>query len=301
MEQTQNTPNMAVILQQLRDEIATLQNQVQEQRDQMEAQPLQPLEPQQRVGHVINIKPERPPPFCGTKKESLEGWIFQMEQYCHLLPVPVENRIIFSATFFRDNAILWWRAYYRTIVWEGPQANIPDWNEYVTALRQQFVPVNIAVNAYDRLRRLTQRTSVNQYSHDFRSIMLDLPEMDQATRLNFYIQGLKDNICPLVAIQQPADLTTAEAMAERVDSVTFRPSNRTTGYRTPQRAPGGTVAMEIDAIGKLTDTERERLRKAGGCFRCRKTGHLARDCTLTNRQHPRISAIEEDLDQSGKE
>lgn len=36
----------------------------------------------------------------------------------------------------------------------------------------------------------------------------------------------------------------------------------------PQRGP----------ISKLTDAERARLSAIGGCFRCRKTGHMARDC-----------------------
>ena len=127
--------------------------------------------------------------------------------------------------------------------------------------------------------------------------------MDQATRMNYYLRGLKDNIRPFVAMQQPANLAAAETIAERVDAVTFRPANRGTGFRPNPgyRAPGGPAPMDLDAIGKLTDSERERLRKNGGCFRCRKTGHLARDCTLTNRQNPRINAIEEDVDQSGKE
>ena len=36
----------------------------------------------------------------------------------------------------------------------------------------------------------------------------------------------------------------------------------------PQRGP----------LPKLTDAERARLSATGGCFRCRKTGHMARDC-----------------------
>jgi hypothetical protein len=152
-------------------------------------------------------------------------------------------------------------------------------------------------------QRLSQKTSVNAYNHEFRTIMLELPNMDPATRLNYYQRGLKDSIRPLVAMQQPATVALAENMAERVDAATYKFQTRTPGFRPSQnyRSPGGSAPMEIDAIGKLTDAERERLRKIGGCFRCRKPGHLARDCPLPNRQHPRINAIEEEPELLGKE
>jgi hypothetical protein len=145
--------------------------------------------------------------------------------------------------------------------------------------------------------------SVNMYNHEFRAIMLELPDMDPATCMHYYLKGLKEGIRPFVAMQQPANLATAEAIAERVDAVTFKPQNRGAGYRSNPgyRTPGGPTPMELDAITKLTPAERDRLRKIGGCFRCRQTGHLARDCPLPNRQHPRINAIEEDMEMSGKE
>jgi hypothetical protein len=42
--------------------------------------------------------------------------------------------------------------------------------------------------------------------------------------------------------------------------------------------------MEVDATGttipfrKLTNEEREKFRAEGHCFRCRNTGHMARNC-----------------------
>ena len=38
--------------------------------------------------------------------------------------------------------------------------------------------------------------------------------------------------------------------------------------------------MEVDAIktGRLSDEERAKLLKEGQCFRCKKTGHLSRNC-----------------------
>ena len=104
-------------------------------------------------------------------------------------------------------------------------------------------------------------------------------------------------------MQTPANLAAAETIAQRVDVVTYKTPTRTPRIqpRPSYRTPGGVTPMDLDPIGKLTDAERERLRKNGGCFRCCKTGHLARDCTLTNRQHPRINAIEENPEESGKE
>src|SRR6266487_2934224 len=225
-----------------------------------------------------------------------------MQQYCHLAYVPKAERINFAATFFKDQAALWWRSYYLSVDWA---AAAPNWEGFLIALRQQFVPVNTAISAYDRLQRLSQKASVNAYNHEFRAVMLELPDMDQATRMNYYLRGLKDNLRPFVAMQQPADLASAEAIAERVDAVTYKPQNRNTGFHHHQpnhRAPGGTIPMEIDVITKLTPTKRERLRKSGGCFRCRQTGHLARDCTLTNCCPPRINTIDTpESEESGKE
>jgi hypothetical protein len=163
--------------------------------------------------------------------------------------------------------------------------------------------VNTSINAYDRLQRLSQRTSVFTYNHDFRALMLELPDMDQATHLHYYIKGLKDSIRPFVAMQQPETTAAAENIAERVDASMFKPQPRTPGFRPNPgyRTPGGPTPMELDAITKLTPAERERLCKTGGCFRCRQTGHLARDCPMPNRTPPRINAIEEDPEQSGKE
>jgi hypothetical protein len=62
--------------------------------------------------------------------------------------------------------------------------------------------------------------------------------------------------------------------------------------------------MDLDSITKLTDTERERLCREGACFRCRRPGHMSRECPLKNRRPPMVAAIadiEETASESGKD
>ena len=147
-------------LQELRDQITALQAQLQNQQNVINAIP----EPQQQGAPAPHVKPNQPPPFHALRSESLEAWIFQMEQYCELLPVPQANRIAFAATFLKDKAALWWRGYYQEQNW---QVAPPDWNEFTDSLRRQFTPVNTSINAYDCLQRLSQKASVNAYNHEF--------------------------------------------------------------------------------------------------------------------------------------
>ena len=104
-------------------------------------------------------------------------------------------------------------------------------------------------------------------------------------------------------MQQPATLLIAQGLADTTNTIQFQMQPRTpfVEHRTYRTDTSGPIPMDLDAIGKLTNTERECLRKNGGCFCCHKTGHLARDCTLTNCMNPCINAIDTDAEESGKE
>jgi hypothetical protein len=87
-----------------------------------------------------------------------------MQQFCTLALVPNADHVTFAATFFKDQAALWWQAYYQTQDW---QAAPPTWDVFLTSLCQQFTLVNTSVSAYDQLQRLSQKASVNAYNHKF--------------------------------------------------------------------------------------------------------------------------------------
>ena len=56
------------------------------------------------------------------------------------------------------------------------------------------------------------------------------------------------------------------------------------GKKFPKKEWKETDPNAMDtSIGALTEEERTKLMKIGACFRCRKTGHLSRDCPDKNK------------------
>jgi hypothetical protein len=84
-------------------------------------------------------KPAKPSTFSGKTGESVDTWIFTIEQYFKLVQVPTETRILLAASYLVDNAATWWR--YASI--ENERSNIEwTWNDFIGGLRAQFRPIS---------------------------------------------------------------------------------------------------------------------------------------------------------------
>jgi hypothetical protein len=58
-------------------------------------------------------------------------------------------------------------------------------------------------------------------------------------------------------------------------------TSNTSSTSTPMDLSITESELEVNAIGplkKLSDAERDQLRREGKCFRCRTRGHMSRDC-----------------------
>ena len=207
----QNQGDPALILQ---AQIAHLQNQLTAQQDHLNQQ-----DAQLQAVQGPHIKPNCPKPYSGKKTKSFETWIFQVEQFLTLSNVPLQNHIQITASFLEDKAGNWWRSYYRSKDWTNAP---PTWAEFLTAACKNFIPVDNLVGAYDCLQCLSQRTSVATYNHEFQALMLELPDMDYATCMNYYEKGLKDHICPFVVMQCPTTLEDAESITACIDATSYK-------------------------------------------------------------------------------
>ena len=78
----------------------------------------------------------------------------------------------------------------------------------------------------------------------------------------------------------------------------FQKSRPSTGKppvsnRSPQSTSASrprTVAAAETRLPRLTEQDRERLRREGACFRCRQKGHMSRDCVANST--PSVRALE---------
>ena len=108
------------------------------------------------------------------------------------------------------------------------------------------MPINAKEIARTAWHNLKQTNSVQAYVARFRQLLLQLPDISTVDRLHCFAMGLKPAAQQQVRLHQPATLQAAIELAERADSVAYRPGPV---WRSPvpARYHGGAQPMELDA------------------------------------------------------
>jgi hypothetical protein len=138
---------------------------------------------------------------------------------------------------------------------------------------------------------------------------MQLGNINEEEFLDKFICGLKPNTRTELEFRDPKTIEEAVKWADTYDARYYRKkdSQRYYGFLAPnnsyqddnrgepmqidvlQTNNETSVPLQIDAfkmrprqtkLQKLTDEERIHLRNTGACFRCRKQGHMAHNCTV---------------------
>lgn len=254
----------------------------------------------------IRIKPVKPETLFGKPNENVRQWIFSVNLWLTAGHVTSDiERITLAVSLLRDAALVWWRSIHDL-------AEVPTtWEEFQSAIITAFEPINPAESARDRLATLHQSGSVRTYAFLFRSISMSIPGITDDEKKDRFIRGLKPLTMKEVKLRCPETFEEAVRMAVRFDSLFWRnPGYQVkNGNANPHHEPMdlGAIASTstepplairstVNAINsrpsyrdvangnsvprrtKLTDDERAKLRREGKCFKCRQSGHLAREC-----------------------
>ncbi|KAF9973609.1 hypothetical protein BGZ65_009171, partial [Modicella reniformis] len=200
------------------------------------------------------------------------------------------------------------------------------WTTFRKAFTDYFTPPDTPGLARQELSKLRQRQlSVADYTAKFRRLVRLIPSLDNETTLYLYNQGLEPATSKEVRLRQPTTLSDAIKQATIVHNI-LHPVAPTMIVSTNQTTQQSTTEpMDLDSLrvllanltplvstttginvmqrplGKLSAAERERLRRIGACFRCRRPGHRATECRSGRTLNNLETENNADKDDSGKD
>lgn len=260
-------------------------------------QPVTPPAPEHTsrnpVSQSTHLKPTRPSRYSGVKDyTAIENWIASVNSYFAMTDAKPPHVYHFLNTNFMDEAAIWFRYNYRE-----EQAGTVTWEEVRTALRNFFTPPNKDRRLHDEWAQLRQTTTVAEYVGRFQKLAMQLTRMEPEHLLDKFLRGLKPKTRMELELKDPQTLAEAIRLADRFDSIVYRKtvplSPSTPSHSYSDEYESGGEPMQIDALRtkpktpstpktltlkKLTAEERTHLRNIGACFRCRKSGHMSREC-----------------------
>lgn len=250
----------------------------------------------------INFQVKEPDTYDGRR--SPDAWIFSMDNYLQLKQAPDDGHTLtFVTSFLREDVLLWWRRHCIEHPVDHP-ARINSWTNFKVALEANFRPVNQESRARDRLAELRQRGSARSYTHEFRQLAMEIPNMPTLELQDKYVRGLKPQVRVEVEKSQALGLCqTLEqviAMAEKMDCIMTTPREDQSQAIPPgRRRYGGRPWSIRNPLVNLIPPKpfdptkpqpprmlpvranlelRDQLRAENKCFYCKEMGHIAANC-----------------------
>jgi hypothetical protein len=266
----------------------------------------------------VGVKGLKPQTFTG-QIHTVTKWLFHINNYFKLIHVSKDSeKIDIAGMLFKEYAFEW----YQEIVTKhlnnptDPSYCIKTWEQFSQMLLDEFQPINAEEVAREKLFHIRQKNNVSQYVSEIRRLFAQIPSMDEKTRIDFFLKGLRSHPVRIkVKEQQPEKFIDAAAAAQRADVALYGASDKKFTPRLGSRfgssggtsdtpyprmklegslsnitgddaertyeqvtddESGGTVHMVRGR--RLTPQEREKLRREGRCYNCHQPGHRFFEC-----------------------
>jgi hypothetical protein len=244
-------------------------------------------------------KPLHPKSSGSPDLTACKNWISQWETYFKFVPLDDLERASYASTTLEGAAVVWWNDF------KAIKGDSVSWSEFTSELLAHFQPANSQDLAADELINLRQSGSVLQYVMDFKRLKAEARMVDDNFAKRMFINGLKSSLRQELKVRAPPTLDEAIKLAERlecqqrvspppapiqsqhwepmeIDNIEWRtvPSRRQPPRARPvsPAAPSPNTQRSTPPRAPLTPEERQRLRAARSCFKCRQPGHIAAEC-----------------------
>jgi hypothetical protein len=249
-----------------------------------------------------SLKPPKPETFTG---QHVDTFIFALEkafQFYHTLP---SEQVPTAVMYFRESALRWFKSIEGK--YNGTE-HLTDWYKFKVLMKKQFEANNTESVVRSKLNSLQQFTTVSKYNDMFNTLIIQILDMDERSKVDMYCRGLKSNVKLHVMLKEPTTLDSAQSAALNIDTIinysvnsksnkssfsSNRNNNNSSGNHqqsfsssTPMEI--GYTELESDEVAavqngkfvRLSDSEHQRCMRERLCFRCKSKDHVSRNCPM---------------------
>ena len=229
------------------------------------------------------------------------------------------TKVATALSFMEGDNINYWKDTAIRRAEEEVQPGIPrgfdTWAVFKQNFQSSFAPVDEVDNSMVNLTTIQLRdySSVDEFNARFMDLAIKGNIVDPTSQLALYRQALPEYLLKKIALSYPAPSTIAEWMTrtKEIDhnyQLTEKIlANRRTRKAKVTRKTIKAINAEEDTeakVNRLSETERKDLQSKGLCFRCRKGGHISRNCPSKAKDRNKLNTkqirkfSEEDLEDS---
>ena len=204
-----------------------------------------------------------------------------------------EQQLNYAKALLRDSALSW----FKLRLQDQQFADQLSMATLAQGLSDQFEVESPETSARAKLKTLRQTGSAQSYAKTFQDIILDIPGMAEADRVDKFVSGLKPSTQLKVLLEDPKSLQAAIKIAIFTDKVSWslqchsgnphigsrRGANNGPARVNPFPRPRDPDVMDVDSLeqrSRLTPEERQQLFREGKCLYCRQAGHIKRNCPV---------------------
>lgn len=177
----------------------------------------------------------KPRHFKGTRPAS---WIAQMELYMDRRRVPEKHKLTVATSYLDERTMDWYA------IALGNEGQPKDWEESKATLLRHFSAHNYR-QAKDRLGRIRQTGSVQEYLLEFKEALAECPGLPETEKKELFIDGLKPAIALNIRGQEDPSMKQIIDLAVRMS------------YEAPRHAQESRRDRRADTQ-KLNKADRKR-------------------------------------------